>query len=136
MKKDKRSKLAIDTRALNNSIVSKVTDVKPRAPRCYGCGRVRRKGRRSKIHIVSHAVCIWINATRRGNQKHCNFQIIGVRANGMYRFLPVFCGFTRMPTEFDKNVGKEIADLPKTHTFLLAIYSLSQKYLQTNITQR
>ena len=34
--------------------------------------------------------------------KHCNFQIVGGKATGTYRFITGFYGLTVMPTEFRK----------------------------------
>ena len=50
--------------------------------------------------------------------KHCNFQIIGGKATGTYRFITGFYGLTTMPTEFQKAMDKELANLQNTYVFL------------------
>ena len=46
--------------------------------------------------------------------KHCNFQIIGGKATGTYRFVTGLYGLTKMPTEFQKAMGQELGNLPNT----------------------
>ena len=54
----------------------------------------------------------------RETAKHCNFQIIGGKATGTYRFITGVYGLTIMPTEFQKAVDQELADVPKTYVIL------------------
>ena len=50
--------------------------------------------------------------------KHCNFQIIDGKATGTYRFISGFYGLTIMPTEFQKAMDKDLANLQNTYVFL------------------
>ena len=50
--------------------------------------------------------------------KHCNFQIIGGKATGTYKFVTGFYGLTVMPTEFQKAMDTELANIPNTYVFL------------------
>ena len=50
--------------------------------------------------------------------KHCNFQIIGGKATGTYRFVTGFYGLTILPTEFQKAISQELGNLPNTYIFL------------------
>ena len=50
--------------------------------------------------------------------KHCNFQIIGGKPTGTYRFITGFYGLTIMPTEFRKAMDQELGNLPNTYVFL------------------
>ena len=50
--------------------------------------------------------------------KHCNFQIIGGKATGTYRFVTGFYGLTIMPTEFQKAMDQELGNIPNTYVFL------------------
>ena len=48
----------------------------------------------------------------------CNFQIIGGKATGTYRFITGFYGLTVMSTEFQKAMDSELVNLPNTYVFL------------------
>ena len=50
--------------------------------------------------------------------KHCNFNIVGGRATGTYRFLTGFYGLTDMPAEFQKAIDNTLINLPNTFCFL------------------
>ena len=50
--------------------------------------------------------------------KHCNFQIIGGKATGTYKFVAGFYGLTVMPTEFQNAMDTELANIPNTYVFL------------------
>ena len=40
--------------------------------------------------------------------KHCNFNLLGVKATGTYRFKTGFYGLTDMPTEFQKAIDRTL----------------------------
>ena len=44
-------------------------------------------------------------------QKHCNFNILGGRATGMYRFINGFYGLTDMPATFQKTIDKTLQNI-------------------------
>ena len=50
--------------------------------------------------------------------KHCNFQILGGKATGTYKFVTGFYGLTVMPTEFQKAMDTELANIPNTHVLI------------------
>ena len=50
--------------------------------------------------------------------KHCNFQIIGGKTTGTYRFVTGFYGLTIMPTEVQKAMDQKLRNLPNTYVFL------------------
>ena len=50
--------------------------------------------------------------------RHCNFQIIGGKATGTYRFITGFYGLTVMPTEFQKLMDKKLSNIANTYVFL------------------
>ena len=50
--------------------------------------------------------------------KHCNFNIVGGRATGTYRFLTGFYGLTDMPAEFQKAIDNTLMNLSNTFCFL------------------
>ena len=50
--------------------------------------------------------------------RHCNFQIIGGKATGTYRFIIGFYGLIVMPTEFQKVMDKKLSNIVNTYVFL------------------
>ena len=50
--------------------------------------------------------------------KHCNFQIIGGEATGVYRFKTGFYGLTTMPTEFQRIMDTTLAGIANTFAFI------------------
>ena len=48
--------------------------------------------------------------------KHCNFQIFGGEATGVYRFVTGFYGLTTMPTEFQRIMDLTLAGISNTVT--------------------
>ena len=50
--------------------------------------------------------------------KHCNFNIVGGKATGTYRFLTGFYGLTDMPAEFQKAIDNTLINLRNTFCFL------------------
>ena len=50
--------------------------------------------------------------------KHCNFNIVGGKATGTYRFKTGFYGLTDMPTEFQKAMDRTLIGLLNTFCYL------------------
>ena len=50
--------------------------------------------------------------------RHCNFQIIGGKVTGIYRFVTGFYGLTTMPTEFLKIMDLTLAVITNTFPFI------------------
>ena len=50
--------------------------------------------------------------------RHCNFQIIGGKATGIYRFVTRFYGLTTMPTEFQRKMDLTLAGIINTFAFI------------------
>ena len=50
--------------------------------------------------------------------KHCNFQIVGGKATGTYRFITGFYGLTVMTTQFQKAMNANLGNIPNTYVFL------------------
>ena len=51
-------------------------------------------------------------------QKHCNFNILGGKATGTYRFLNGFYGLTDMPATFQKTIDVTLRNCHKKFAFL------------------
>ena len=50
--------------------------------------------------------------------EHCNFAIIGGKASGIYRFITGFYGLTIMPTEFQRIMEDNLANLQNVFIFI------------------
>ena len=50
--------------------------------------------------------------------RHCNFQIIGGKATGIYRFVTGFYGLTTMPTDFQRVIDLTLAGITNTFAFI------------------
>ena len=51
-------------------------------------------------------------------QKHCNFDILGGRARGTYRFINGFYGLTDMPATFQKTIDKTLENINTKFAYL------------------
>ena len=51
-------------------------------------------------------------------KKHCNFNIIGGKATGTYRFINGFYGLTDMPATFQKTIDKTLHDIKTKFAYL------------------
>ena len=59
--------------------------------------------------------------------KHCNFQIIGGEATGVYQFKTGFYGLTTMPTEFQQIMDTTLAGIANTFVFIDDILIVSEE---------
>ena len=50
--------------------------------------------------------------------KHCNFQVVGGEATGVYRFVTGFYGLTTMPTEFQRIMDLTLTGISNTFAFI------------------
>ena len=51
-------------------------------------------------------------------QKHCNFNILGGKSTGTYRFINGFYGLSDMPAIFQKTIDKTLENIPNKINFL------------------
>ena len=66
--------------------------------------------------------------------KHCNFQIIGGEATGVYRLVTGFYGLTTMPTEFQQIMDLTLAGISNTFVFiddfLIVTHGTEEEHIQ------
>ena len=67
--------------------------------------------------------------------KHCNFQIIGGKATGIYRFITGFYGLTTMPTEFQRIIDLTLAGITNTFAFIDDILIVTHGTEEEHITK-
>ena len=67
--------------------------------------------------------------------RHCNFQIIGGKATGIYRFVTGFYGLTTMPTEFQRIIDLTLAGITNTFAFIDDIQIVTHGTEEEHITK-
>ena len=67
--------------------------------------------------------------------KHCNFQVVGGEATGVYRFVTGFYGLTTMPTEFQRIMDLTLTGL-QIHSHSLTTILLSHMEPKKNISKK
>ena len=120
VKKDKRVKIALDARAINNEIVKDKYQM-PNLEHLVALvtEQLDNKEHENALHTsLDMRYAYGRVPLAEETAKHCNFQIIGGNATGTYRFITGFYGLTIMPTEFQKTMDQELANLPNTYVFL------------------
>ena len=64
------------------------------------------------------------------NKKPCNFNTLGGRAKGTYRFINRFCGLTDTPATFQKTIDKTIQNIKTKFSYLDGILVITKGSLQ------
>ena len=134
VKKDKSVKIALDLKKLNDAIhknkyqmqsIDHLIDSvavyisEPRnLPRKYFFSKIDLKYAYSQIPLDENI------------QKHCNFNILGGRATGTYRFINGFYGLTDMPATFQKTIDKTLQNVTTKFAFLDDILVVTKGNLQ------
>ena len=120
VKKDKSVKIALDAKALNNEIVKdeyQMLNLEHLVD--LVAEQLDNKEQEKALYTsLDMRYAYGQMPLEEETAKHCNFQIIGGKATGTYRFITGFYGLTIMPTEFQKARDKELANIPNTHVFL------------------
>ena len=120
VKRDKSLKIALDARELNNEL-NKDKDQMPNLEHLVDIvaeqldNSVKGQAWYTSLDMRYAFGQVPLD---KGTARHCNFQIIGGKATGTYRFITGFYGLTVMPTEFQKVMDKELSSLANTYVFL------------------
>ena len=121
VKKDKTVKIALDSKKLNDAIhknkyqmqsidhlmdsVAVFISERKNNPGQYFFSNIDLKYAYSQIPLDENI------------KKHCNFNIIGGKATGTYRFINGFYGLTDMPATFQKTIDRTLHDIKQnSHT--------------------
>ena len=120
VKKDKSVKIALDARAMNNEIVKDKYQMPNLEHLVDLVAEQLDNKEQEKAFYTSLDMRYAYGQVPLDEEtaKHCNFQIIGGKATGTYRFITGFYGLTIMPTEFQKAMDQELGNLPNTYVFL------------------
>ena len=103
VKKDKSVKIALDVRALNQSIA----EDKYQMPNLDNliemiAEELEKNEGEAWYSSVDMTHAYGQVPLHELTKKHCNFQIVGGKSTGTYRFTTGYYGLTVMPTEFQK----------------------------------
>ena len=119
-KRDKSVKMSLDARALSNEIVKdkyQMPNLEHLVDMVAEPLDTENKGIACYISLDMQ----YANGPVPFNKetaKHCNFQILGGKTIGTYRYIRGFYGLTVMPTEFQKAMDAELANVPNTYVLL------------------
>ena len=103
VRKDRSVKLALDARALNNSIAKDKYEM-PNHENLLDMIAEKIDEKESEVlySSVDMKYAYGQDPSDESTAKHCKFQIIGGKSTGTYRFVTGQYGLTIMPTEFQK----------------------------------
>ena len=134
VKKDKSFKIALDSKKLNDAIhknkyqiqsidhlidsVAVSISERRNLPGKYFFPKIDLKYAYSQIPLDENI------------QKHCNFNILGGRATGTYRFINGFYGLTDMQATFQKTIDKTLQKVTTKFAFLDDILVVTKGNLQ------
>ena len=116
VKKNKSVKIALDARALNNEIVKDKYQM-PNLEHLVDLV-AEQHDRKEQEKALYTSLEMRYASLEEETAKHCNFQIIGGKATGTYRSVTGIYGLTITPTEFQKAMDKELANLQNTYVRL------------------
>ena len=120
VKKDKSVKIALDARALNNEIVKDKYQM-PNIEHLVDLVAEQLDNKENGKALYTSLDMRYAYGQvplDEDTSKHCNFQFIGGKATGTYRFVTGFYGLTTMPTELQRAMDQELGNIPNTYVFL------------------
>ena len=128
VKKGKSVKIALDARALNNEIVKDKYQM-PNLEHLVDLVAEQLDNKENGEALYTSLDMRYAYGQvplDEETSKHCNFQIIGGKATGTYRFVTGFYGLTIMPTEFQRAMDQELGNIPNTYVFLDDILTVTR----------
>ena len=119
VKKDRSVKLALDARALNNSIAKDKYQM-PNLENLMDMIADKIDGKEGEVlySSVDMKYAYGQIPLDESTAKHCNFQIIGGKSTGTYRFVTCHYGLTIMPTEFQKVMDLTLVNMDCTFVYI------------------
>ena len=141
VKSDQSTKIALDSKILNDSIQKKqISNAKHRplnvddkiAMKISGLKTTKGTQYFSKIDLKYAYSQLPLHPE---TQKHCNFNILVGNATGTYRFKSGFYGLTDLPSFFQKMMDTTLDGLKSTNAFLDDIIIISKGTLEEHETE-
>ena len=119
VKKDRSVKTALDARALNDSIAKDKYQM-PNLENLMDMVAETIDGKEGQVFYSSIDMKYAYGQIplEESTAKHCNFQIIGGKSTGTYRFVTGHYGLTKMPTEFQKVMDLTLVNMDSTFVYI------------------
>ena len=119
VKKDKSVKIALDARALNQSIAKDKYQM-PNLDNLIDmiAEKLDEKSGEAWYSSVDMTYAYGQIPLQELTKRHCNFQIVGGKSTGTYRFTTGFYGLTVMPTEFQKLMDLTLANVNSVFVYI------------------
>ena len=119
VKKDRSVKIALDARALNDSIAKDKYQM-PNLENLMDMVAETIDGKEGQVFYssVDMKYAYGQFPLEESTAKHCNFQIIGGKSTGTYRFVTGRYGLTIMPTEFQKVMDLTLVNMDSTFVYI------------------
>ena len=119
VEKDKSVKIALDARALNQSIAKDKYQM-PNLDNLIDmiAEKLDKKEGEAWYSSVDMTYAYGQSPLHDLTKRHCNFQIVGGKSTGTYRFTTGFYGLTVMPTEFQKLMDLTLANINSVFLYI------------------
>ena len=136
VKKDRSVKIALDARALNDSIAKDKYQM-PNLENLMDMVAEKTDGKEGQVFYpsVDMKYAYGQIPLDESTAKHCNFQIIGGKSTVTYRFVTGHYGLTKMPTDFQKVMDLTLINMDGTFVYIddILIFTKGEKsvHMQT-----
>ena len=119
LKKDKSVKIALDARALNESIAKDKYQM-PNLDNLIDmiAEELEKSEGEAWYSSVDMTYAYGKIPLHELTKRHCNFQIVGGKSTGTYRFTTGYYGLTVMPTEFQKLMDLTLANVNSVFVYI------------------
>ena len=136
VKKDRSVKIALDARELNKNVV-KDKYHKPNLDNLMDmiAEHVEQGAGETFFTTLDMTYAYGQVELSEETSRHCNFQIIGGKATGIYRFVTGFYGLTTIPTEFQRIMDLTLAGITNTFAFIDDILIVTHGTEEEHITK-
>ena len=136
VKKDKSVKIALDARALNQSIAKDKYQM-PNLDNLIDmiAEELEKNEGEAWYSSVDMTYAYGQVPLHELTKKHCNFQIVGGKSTGTYRFTTGYYGLTVMPTEFQKLMDLTLANINSVFVYIDDILIVTKGTKQEHVNK-
>ena len=136
VKKDKSVKIALDARALNESIAKDKYQM-PNLDNLIDmiAEELEKSEGEAWYSSVDMTYAYGQIPLHELTKKHCNFQIVGGKSTGTYRFTTGYYGLTVMPTEFQKLMDLTLANVNSVFVYIDDILIVTKGTKQQHVNK-
>ena len=137
VKKDKSVKIALDARALNESIAKDKYQM-PNLENLIDmiAEKLDKEEGEAWYSSVDMTYAYGQIPLHELTKKHCNFQIVGGKSTGTYRFITGYYGLTVMPTEFQKLMDLTLASINSVFVYIDDILFVTKGTKQQHMNKK